>query len=902
MNFSDTKTGLTSISYSFSCKPGEESMLREFIGEKAVNLLSMNAMKIPIPRGFILSNTAPVNPEDESLPEVLIATLQNEIETLEKQAGKKFGDPANPLLLSVRFSNNFKMENLGAFLNLGLNDALVGEAEKRGELFYYDAYLRLLFDYAKLALNIDLQHFFSAWERKVQLKQASEEEEPKINSLPLSFYKELINEYHSLLSLDLHHQGSRNPWESLWSFRKNLFPQDAYQQLYVAVQAMYKQWYNPLLRQIKERNGVALGARTALIVQEMVFGNRNEKSANGVAFSRNLATGEKAVTGEFLLFSQGQNLITSSFSPQKLSELEKVHNACYKELLELRTALEFHFRNIQEIEFVIDDGKLWILQASNATTATEALIRSLCDMYDEKLMDEKEVFNSIELSSLSQLLFPVVDPKDSHKAIAQGLGVSSGAVSGKIVLDPKKVRYAKEKGVTSIFVKETISSLDFSGISNAAGVLTKNGLHSSYAAENARALNLPCITDCKSLTINPQERSVKLGDKIIHEDDTITIDGSTGNIYLGELSKVMPALNKDFYRILDIGEKKRHLAVTAKVLHVRDIQLARQSYAKSIFCHTEFLFTEQRNLELVRKATLSENAEQRIEILRALVPLFQQGFLNILDMAQDLTLNFRFLEPPLHEFLPREPAEVEKLAEDLQLSTEETWLKLRAKFEFNPTMGHKGVRTAVTHPEFYQVLALAFAKALSERMMYWGKRTLPSIALPFVSNAAEMNYVKTLIRQEWKREMGEAWANKVAIGAILETPMAILNVGEIGEQADFLILATDELSQFLLAIHEADSHSFLSTYINNQIFPFNPFTRLDQSLVGRFIERHLQNLKPITERSLSVLTVAVMGSHAEDPISIEFFDRIGIDEAICSPARVPIVRMAAALSAYKQDY
>lgn len=866
---------------------GDASM-KNTLGGKGANLAEMTNLDIPVPPGFTIATDVCIDfyKNNEKLPDSVRTQVEESLARVETKIGKKFGDKENPLLVSVRSGARASMPGMmDTILNLGLNDETVEglASSSNNERFAWDSYRRFIQMYSNVVLNMNTSLLEMTLE---DLKDAKGYE--KDTELTVEDLKQLVDSFKTQIA----------------DTTAKTFPMDPKEQLWGAIEAVFASWNNDRAITYRRLNSIPDEWGTAVNVQSMVFGNMGEDSGTGVAFTRDPSTGEKIFFGEYLMNAQGEDVVAGIRTPQPITKaaaegtgLQSLEMECpdvFKQLVETYLKLEKHYRDMQDIEFTIEKGQLWMLQTRTGKRTARAALRIATDMIDEKLIDEKEAILRIDPSSLDQLLHPTLDPKSERTDVAKGLPASPGGVSGKVVFTSEEAVEWKERGEKVILVRVETSPEDIEGMVAAEGILTSRGGMTSHAAVVARGMGKCCVAGCGDVSVNEHEKEFRANGYVVKEGEIITLDGSTGEVFLGEVETIPPQLDGPFDRIMQIADQVRTLKVRTNADTPADAQTAVDFGAEGIgLCRTEHMFFAPERIDWVRRMILAENKEQREDALSQLLPMQREDFYGILKVMGDRPTTIRLLDPPLHEFLPHTDEEAKELATRLDVPFSELRTKVKVLHEFNPMLGHRGCRLAITYPEVYVMQARAIAEATAQ-LTKEGKTLIPEIMIPLVGEAKELSLLRELVVQtveNTKQEFGVDF--NYMIGTMIELPRAAVTADEVAEYADFFSFGTNDLTQTTLGLSRDDSGRFLNTYVSKGIYGSDPFVSLDQSGVGKLVKMGVD----LGRGSKTDLKVGICGEHGGDPASILFFAQAGMDYVSCSPFRVPIARLAAAQAA-----
>ena len=873
--------------YVYLFKEGNANM-RELLGGKGANLAEMTNLGLPIPQGFTVTTEACTKYYEDG--KTISQEIQNQIfaalKTLEEIQGKKFGDNSDPLLVSVRSGARASMPGMmDTILNLGLNDiAVEGFAAKTGNpRFAYDSYRRFIQMYSDVVMEVPKSYFEKIIDELKVEKGVHFDTELTTEDL-----KELVKRFKVVYKENMHGEE---------------FPQDPSEQLMGAVKAVFRSWDNPRAIVYRRMNDIPGDWGTAVNVQAMVFGNMGETSGTGVAFTRNPSTGEKGIYGEYLINAQGEDVVAGVRTPQPISKLEEDLPECYKEFMKLAHKLENHYRDMQDMEFTIQEGKLYFLQTRNGKRTAPAAIQIACDLVDEGMIDEKEAVLRIDAKSLDQLLHPTFD-KDSLKAgevIGQALPASPGAAAGKVVFTAEEAKELGKggKGERIVLVRLETTPEDIEGMVAAQGILTVRGGMTSHAAVVARGMGTCCVSGCGEIKINEEAKQFELGGYTFHEGDYISLDGTTGKIYKGDIKTVEASVSGNFGRIMDWADKYRVLKVRTNADNPRDTRNAVHLGAEGIgLCRTEHMFFEEDRIPKIRKMILSETVEDREAALNELIPFQKGDFKAMYKELKGLPMTVRYLDPPLHEFLPTEEEDIIALAKDMGVTVEHLKNKCAELHEFNPMMGHRGCRLAVTYPEIAKMQTRALMEAAIEVEEEEGYNIIPEIMIPLVGEKKELKFVKDIVievAEQVKKEKGSDM--QYYIGTMIEIPRAALLANEIAEEAEFFSFGTNDLTQMTFGFSRDDAGKFLDSYYKTKIYESDPFAKLDQKGVGQLVKMAVEKGKTTRPD----IKLGICGEHGGEPSSVEFCHNIGLSYVSCSPFRVPIARLAAAQAAIKNS-
>lgn len=869
--------------YVYAFDEGNRDM-RSLLGGKGANLAEMTNLGMPVPPGFTVTTQAcnRFYEENEELWNELLEEVQEHMGQVEKKLGKSFSDPANPLLMSVRSGAVFSMPGMmDTILNLGLNDASVkGLAESTdNERFAYDSYRRFIQMFGDVAMDVPKHNFDEALEAKKAAVGAEGDTDLTAEDLQdlVETYKEIIRREYGAD-----------------------FPQDPMEQLKFAIKAVFKSWNNNRARVYRRLHHIPDDLGTAVNVQSMVFGNMGDTSGTGVAFTRNPATGENKLFGEFLMNAQGEDVVAGIRTPNEISQLKEIMPKAYEQFVEATHKLEEHYKDMQDIEFTIQDEQLYILQTRSGKRTSHAAIQVAVDLVEEGVLTKEEAILRVEPDGLNQLLHPNFDEEELKNAqvIAKGLPASPGAASGKIYFHAEDVTAAAGRGERAILVRQETSPEDIEGMVAAQGILTARGGMTSHAAVVARGMGKCCVAGTSSLRINENARTMRAGDLELKEGDYISLNGSTGEVYQGDIKKVDPILSGSFGVFMEWVDDIRTLKVRTNADNPRDSRQAVQFGAEGIgLCRTEHMFFMEDRIPAVRRMILANTQAQREEPLREILPMQRQDFYEIYQVMEDRPVTIRLLDPPLHEFLPTNPDDIRDLAASMNVSAEELQDRVNELHEFNPMLGHRGCRLAVTYPEIYRMQARAIIEAALQ-IKKEGNTILPEIMIPLVCDPDELVYVKKEIIEEIEQVFAEQNDSiEYLVGTMIEIPRACLLADDIAREADFFSFGTNDLTQMGYGFSRDDAGTFLNEYVDKDLFSISPFDSLDQKGIGKLVEMAVQ----LGREANPELHLGICGEHGGDPKSVEFFHRTGLDYVSCSPYRVPIARLAAAQAVARES-
>ena len=873
------------MKYVYAFKEGNASM-RNLLGGKGANLAEMTNLGLPIPQGFTVTTEACTEYYNcgKKISKEIEEEIFKAIGELEKIQGKKFGDNEDPLLVSVRSGARASMPGMmDTILNLGLNDeAVEGFAKKTNNpRFAYDSYRRFIQMYSDVVMEVNKSFFEKIIDELKEELGVHYDTELNVDNL-----KELVKRFKKVYSD--HMNGEE-------------FPQDAREQLMGAVKAVFRSWDNPRAIVYRRMNDIPGDWGTAVNVQAMVFGNMGDTSGTGVAFTRNPSTGEKGIYGEYLINAQGEDVVAGVRTPQPITKLAEDLPECYEEFIKIATKLENHYKDMQDMEFTIKEGKLYFLQTRNGKRTAQAAINIACDLVDEGMITPEEAILRIDAKSLDQLLHPMFDKDELAKGevIGSALPASPGAAAGKIYFNAEDAKNAGKggRGERVILVRLETTPEDIEGMVASQGVLTVRGGMTSHAAVVARGMGTCCVSGCGEIKINEEKKEFTLGNYTFHEGDYISLDGSTGKIYKGDIKTVPASVTGNFGRIMAWADENRRLKVRTNADNPRDTKKAVELGAEGIgLCRTEHMFFEEDRIPKIRKMILSETVEDREEALNELIPFQKGDFKAMYKVLNGLPMTVRYLDPPLHEFLPTEEEDIIALAKDMNISVEKLKEKISDLHEFNPMMGHRGCRLAVTYPEIAKMQTRALMEAAIEVSEEEGIEIVPEIMIPLVGEEKELKFVKDIVVETAELVKKEKNSDmQYHIGTMIEIPRAALTADAIAKEAEFFSFGTNDLTQMTFGFSRDDAGKFLDSYYQNKIYESDPFAKLDQTGVGQLVEMAVEKGR----KTRPNIKLGICGEHGGEPSSIEFCNRIGLDYVSCSPFRVPIARLAAAQAAIK---
>ncbi len=856
--------------------------MRNLLGGKGANLAEMTALGLPVPQGFTITTEACTQyyEDGEKINDEIMGQIMENITKMEEITGKKFGDKENPLLVSVRSGARASMPGMmDTILNLGLNEEVVEvlAAKSGNPRWAYDCYRRFIQMFSDVVMEVGKKYFEVLIDEMKEKKGVTEDVDLTAEDL-----KELANqfkaEYKSKIGSD--------------------FPSDPKEQLMAAVKAVFRSWDNPRANIYRRDNDIPYSWGTAVNVQMMAFGNMGDTSGTGVAFTRDPATGERKLMGEFLMNAQGEDVVAGVRTPQHIDQLKEVMPAVYDEFVEICHKLENHYRDMQDMEFTIEDRKLYMLQTRNGKRTAFAALKIACDLVDEGMIDEAKAVSMIEPRNLDTLLHPTFDTEAVKKAtpIGKGLAASPGAASGQIVFTADDAKAWAEAGKKVVLVRLETSPEDIEGMKAAQGILTVRGGMTSHAAVVARGMGTCCVSGLSEIIMDEENKKFELGGKTFHEGDVISFDGTTGNVYDGAIPTQEAQIAGEFGRIMGWADKYRRLKVRTNADTPEDARKARELGAEGIgLCRTEHMFFEGDRIDAFREMICSDTVEEREKALDKILPVQQGDFEKLYEALEGNPVTIRFLDPPLHEFVPTEESEIEKLAKTQGKTVAQIKAIIASLHEFNPMMGHRGLRLAVTYPEIAVMQTKAVIRAainVAKAHPDWNLK--PEIMIPLSSDAKELKYVKDIVVKTADEEIAAAGSNiKYEVGTMVEIPRACLTADEIAKQAEFFCFGTNDLTQMTFGFSRDDAGKFLNAYYDRKIFENDPFAKLDQVGVGKLMKMAIE----LGKQTRPDIHVGICGEHGGDPSSVEFCHKIGLDYVSCSPFRVPIARLAAAQAA-----
>ena len=867
--------------YCYLFSEGNATM-RELLGGKGANLAEMTNIGLPVPQGFTISTEACTKYYDDGrkINDEIMAEINEYIVKMEGITGKKFGDKENPLLVSVRSGARASMPGMmDTILNLGLNEDVVAVmAEKsNNERWAWDCYRRFIQMYSDVVMEVGKKYFEELIDKMKAEKGVTQDVELDANDL-----KELAGQFKAEYKAKIGED----------------FPSDPKEQLMGAIKAVFRSWDNPRANVYRRDNDIPYSWGTAVNVQSMAFGNMGDDCGTGVAFTRDPATGAKGLFGEFLTNAQGEDVVAGVRTPMHIQEMEQKFPEAFKEFTEVCKTLEDHYRDMQDMEFTVEHGKLYMLQTRNGKRTAQAALKIACDLVDEGMRTEEEAVAMIDPRNLDTLLHPQFDAKALKAAtpIGKGLGASPGAACGKIVFTAEDAVEWADRGEKVVLVRLETSPEDITGMKAAQGILTVRGGMTSHAAVVARGMGECCVSGCSAINMDEANKKFELGGKTFVEGDVISIDGTTGNIYDGAIATVDAQIAGEFGRIMAWADKYRVLKVRTNADTPADAKKAKELGAEGIgLCRTEHMFFEADRIAAFREMICSDTVEEREAALAKIEPMQQSDFEALYEALEGCPVTIRFLDPPLHEFVPTEEADIKALADAQGKSVDDIKAIIASLHEFNPMMGHRGCRLAVTYPEIAKMQTKAVIKAaINVKKNHPDWTVEPEIMIPLVGDVKELKFVKKVVVETADAVIAEAGSDlKYEVGTMIEIPRAALTADEIAKEADFFCFGTNDLTQMTFGFSRDDAGKFLGAYYDAKIYENDPFAKLDQDGVGKLMDMALKLGKPVNP----TLHCGICGEHGGDPSSVEFCHKIGLDYVSCSPFRVPIARLAAAQAA-----
>lgn len=869
--------------YVYSFNEGTKEM-KNLLGGKGANLAEMTNIGLPVPFGFTITTDAckKYNDDGDKLDQVIVDEIWEHLAELEEVMGKKFEDNENPLLVSVRSGAPVSMPGMmDTILNLGLNDVSVeGLAKKtENERFAYDSYRRFIQMFGDVVMEIKKAKFDEIFDG--QKKKVGAEVDVDLNTEDL---KEIIIEYKKLVKNELGRD----------------FPQDPKEQLLEAIQAVFKSWNNDRAILYRKLNNIPNSLGTAVNVQSMVFGNSGNDSGTGVAFTRNPANGENELFGEFLVNAQGEDVVAGIRTPQPISEMAEAFPEVYSQFAKVSKALENHYKDMQDMEFTVEDRKLYMLQTRNGKRTAAAAVKVAVDLVNEDLIDTETAVMRIEPSQINQLLHPTFDPKDLVKLtpVAKGLPASPGAATGEIYFTAEDAAKAGAEGKKVILVREETSPEDLAGMAAAEGILTARGGMTSHAAVVARGMGKCCVAGCKEIIVNDTAKTLTVGGKVYEEGFNISLNGTDGSVYAEAVNTVSPELSGDFGTIMEWADELRTLRVRTNADNPRDAQQAIDFGAEGIgLCRTEHMFFEEDRIPKIRRMILADTEEERREALEGLLPYQKNDFIGIFKVMGELPVTIRLLDPPLHEFLPKNEADINYLSEQFNIPHDKIVNKTTELHEFNPMLGHRGCRLAVTYPEIAEMQTEAIISAALQVRKEDGLDIVPEIMVPLIGELKELEFVKKTIVEVADKLIAESGDDmKYMVGTMIEIPRAALTADEIAEEAEFFSFGTNDLTQMGFGFSRDDTGEIIKEYVEKGILDADPFQSIDTKGIGKLVSMAVEGGR----KTRPNIKLGICGEHGGDPSSIHFCHNVGLNYVSCSPFRVPIARLSAAQAAVEE--
>ena len=862
------------------------AQMRELLGGKGANLAEMTGLGLPVPPGFTVTTEACTQYYEDGkwINEDIVAEIFEYLGKLEKITGKKFGDSENPLLVSVRSGARASMPGMmDTILNLGLNEQVVEVIAKKSNnpRWAWDCYRRFIQMYSDVVMEVGKKYFEQLIDKLKAERGVTMDTELTADDLK-TLAHQFKGEYKKKIGKD--------------------FPDDPKDQLLYAIKAVFRSWDNPRANVYRRDNDIPYSWGTAVNVQMMAFGNMGDDCGTGVAFTRNPATGEKKMFGEFLTNAQGEDVVAGVRTPMPISEMAEKFPKAFAQFEDVCNILEKHYRDMQDMEFTVENQKLYMLQTRNGKRTASAALKIACDLVDEGMISEQEAVAMIEPRTLDTLLHPQFDAAAAKKAevIGKALGASPGAASGKIVFTAEDAKAEAAKGEKVVLVRLETSPEDIEGMKAAQGILTVRGGMTSHAAVVARGMGKCCVSGCSAITMDEANKCFTLSGKTYHEGDWISFDGSNGNVYDGVIPTVDASISGEFGRIMGWADKYRKLSVRTNADTPHDAKKARELGAEGIgLCRTEHMFFESDRIEAIREMICSDTVQERETALAKLLPMQQSDFEGIYEAMEGYPVTIRFLDPPLHEFVPTEEADIEQLARAQGKTVEQIKAIIASLHEFNPMMGHRGCRLSVTFPEIAAMQTRAVIRAaINVQKKHPDWNLVPEIMIPLIGDAKELAYVKAIVTKTANEEMEKAdFKLDYKVGTMIEIPRAALTADEIAKEAEFFSFGTNDLTQMTFGFSRDDAGKFLNAYYDKKIYENDPFAKLDQKGVGKLVKMAAK----MGRETRFDIHMGICGEHGGDPSSIEFCHKVGLDYVSCSPFRVPIARLAAAQAAIKEN-
>ena len=868
--------------YVYLFKEGNETM-RNLLGGKGANLAEMTILGIPVPQGFIVTTEAcnKYYNDGKVISEEVLEQIQNNIAKLEEITGKKFGSLENPLLVSVRSGARVSMPGMmDTILNLGLNDEAVEVVAKQtnNPRFAYDSYRRFVQMFSDVVMGVEKRLFENIIDEMKEARGVHYDTELTADDL-----KELVVKFKDLYKKEM----------------KKDFPQDPKEQLVEAITAVFRSWDNPRAIVYRRLNDIPGEWGTAVNVQEMVFGNKGDTSGTGVAFSRNPSTGEKGIYGEYLMNAQGEDVVAGIRTPLPITKLNEQNPALYKQFIDIVNKLENHYKDMQDMEFTIEEGKLFFLQTRNGKRTAQAALKIAVDLVSEGMLSKEEAILKVEPKQLDSLLHPTFESTSlkNTKAIAKGLPASPGAACGKVAFTAEEAKERAEKGERVVLVRLETSPEDIEGMIAAEGILTVRGGMTSHAAVVARGMGTCCVAGCGELKVDEEKRTLEVGGKVYTDKDYISIDGSTGNIYGEAIKTVTPEISGYFATFMSWADEIRKLQVRTNADTPRDTKQAVEFGAEGIgLCRTEHMFFDEDRIMPMREMIVAKTEEERRKALSKLLPMQKGDFKAMYEALEGRPATIRFLDPPLHEFVPHSDEEIRELAGQMSLDFEELKATVEGLHEFNPMLGHRGCRLAVTYPEIAEMQTRAVIEAAIEVKNEKGYDIVPEIMIPLVGEVKELKFVKDIVDSTAKAVMNEKGITiEYHVGTMIEIPRAAFTADEFAKEAEFFSFGTYDLTQMTFGFSRDDAGKFLNDYYERKIYEQDPFAKLDQVGVGQLVKMAAEKGRATRPN----IKLGICGEHGGDPSSVEFCHNVGLNYVSCSPFRVPLARLAAAQAQVK---
>ena len=868
--------------YVYLFKEGNETM-RNLLGGKGANLAEMTILGIPVPQGFIVTTEAcnKYYNDGKVISEEVLEQIQNNIAKLEEITGKKFGSLENPLLVSVRSGARVSMPGMmDTILNLGLNDEAVEVVAKQtnNPRFAYDSYRRFVQMFSDVVMGVEKRLFENIIDEMKEARGVHYDTELTADDL-----KELVVKFKDLYKKEM----------------KKDFPQDPKEQLVEAITAVFRSWDNPRAIVYRRLNDIPGEWGTAVNVQEMVFGNKGDTSGTGVAFSRNPSTGEKGIYGEYLMNAQGEDVVAGIRTPLPITKLNEQNPALYKQFIDIVNKLENHYKDMQDMEFTSEEGKLFFLQTRNGKRTAQAALKIAVDLVSEGMLSKEEAILKVEPKQLDSLLHPTFEATSlkNTKAIAKGLPASPGAACGKVAFTAEEAKERAEKGEKVVLVRLETSPEDITGMKASQGILTVRGGMTSHAAVVARGMGTCCVAGCGELKVDEEKRTLEVGGKVYTDKDYISIDGSTGNIYGEAIKTVTPEISGYFATFMSWADEIRKLQVRTNADTPRDTKQAVEFGAEGIgLCRTEHMFFDEDRIMPMREMIVAKTEEERRKALSKLLPMQKGDFKAMYEALEGRPATIRFLDPPLHEFVPHSDEEIRELAGQMSLDFEELKATVEGLHEFNPMLGHRGCRLAVTYPEIAEMQTRAVIEAAIEVKNEKGYDIVPEIMIPLVGEIKELKFVKDIVDSTAKAVMNEKGITiEYHVGTMIEIPRAALTADEIAKEAEFFSFGTNDLTQMTFGFSRDDAGKFLNDYYERKIYEQDPFAKLDQVGVGQLVKMAAEKGRATRPN----IKLGICGEHGGDPSSVEFCHNVGLNYVSCSPFRVPLARLAAAQAQVK---